>query len=188
MKKIKLKTLGIILACITLSVNISFAQLKFAPVINNISDGNQYVLVIKANEKFETPERVVMNDFKPSEEAFSPFELESYPRWDFKSINITQRDGTTVRHIALHNIDTDMYYHRSGSMKTKAEYDKIMAKDENGQIKGKYEDYINFYFVPERREGNFIWLRIPNDEGKSLVVTNMSWKTRDFKIVLVKYK
>jgi hypothetical protein len=188
MKKITLKTLGLILACITLNANISFAQLKIAPVIYNISEGNEYVLVIKANEKFETPERVVMNDFNPSEEAFSPFELETYPRWDFKNITINQQNGTSIHHIALHNIDTDMYYHRSGNMKTKEEYEKTMERDESGHIKSKYEDYINFYFIPERREGNFIWLRIPNNEGKSLVVTNLKWKTRDFKIVLVKYK
>lgn len=180
-KKIILKPIIILLVCF-ISSNVS-AQLN-KPRVLDISRDHHFVLVTKANPKFEKPEQVVNKEFDVDEEAFDPYKLHEYTTWSFQSLNIINHDGTTTRHIAIINDETGMYFHRSGDMKSKEEFEKATKRGEDGS----FVDYwlaMKFYFEPEIREWPYIWLRIPNKENKSLVVTQMSWSTRDFKLVLV---
>ncbi|MEA3495041.1 MAG: hypothetical protein U9R42_03290 [Bacteroidota bacterium] len=162
----------------------TYGQIK--PVIRDITNNHHFVMVVKSNTKFEKPERVVMNDFKASDKAFDPTKLSTYPIWRFYSVLVANKDGSTTNHVKIYNIDTKMYYHRSGIMKKKEEHDKVWEKDANNKYKSTFEERQNYYFLPEKKEGVFICFRIPNQQKKSLVVTPSTWNTREVKLVLVK--
>lgn len=168
-----------------LSVGTVSAQLNLQPKVADITRDQEFVFVTKANPKFEKPERVVNTDFKVGDEAFDPYKLDSYTTWRFTGADVINHDGSITNYIAIINTETGMYYHRSGSMKTKEEFDKATERGEDNSWKDFWKA-MEFYFHPELREWPYIWLRIPNNEDKSLVVTQMSWNTRDFKLVLVK--
>jgi hypothetical protein len=185
MKKNYLLKSGIILFSIILSVGTISAQLNLPPKVLDIARDHEFVFVTKANPQFEKPERVVMSDFKVNEEAFDPNSLETYTTWRFQKLEVLNNDGTITLHVAVTNTETGMYYHRTGDMKTREEFEKATERDETGSLKDFWKA-MEFYFQPEVKEWPYIWLRIPNNENKSLVVTQMSWNTREFKLVLVK--
>ncbi len=167
----------------------SSAQVKMKPAIIDIgSDYNkQFVLVIKANEKFEKPERVVLSNFKADTSAFDPYKLNTYPRWTFSNMDLINNDGTTTRYISLYCVDTQKYLkYKSGVvMIDQSEYDETMKKDEQNSYVNSTKDIMSLFFNPIV-EGEYIKLGIYNTEGKSLVITQMDWNTRLFKIVLCK--
>jgi hypothetical protein len=175
---------GIILLSMMLSASAVFAQLN-VPKVYDIARDHTFVLVTKSNPKFEKPERVVNTEFKVGEEAFDPYKLDSYTTWRFSGIEVINNDGSTTRYVAIVNTETGMYFHRSGDMKTEGDFIKATERSETGSLKD-YWKAMEFYFQPEVQEWPYIWLRIPNKEDKSLVVTQMSWNTREFKLVLVK--
>jgi len=168
-----------------LSVGTVSAQLNKQPKVTDITRDQEFVLVTKANQKFEKPERVVNSDFEVGDEAFDPYKLNDYTTWRFTGTDIINQDGSITSYIAIINTETGMYFHRSGDMKTKEEFDKATEENEDRSWKDFWKA-MEFYFHPEIQEWPYLWLRIPNNEGKSLVVTQMSWNTRDFKLVLVK--
>lgn len=183
MKRNFLLKAGITLFSLVLITGSLSAQLN-KPRVLDISGDQYFVFVTKANPKFEKPERVVNSDFKVGEEAFDPYKIHEYTTWRFKTLYVANNDGTSTRYVAIINNETGMYYHRNGDMKSKEEFDKATARGEDGHFKDFWEA-MKFYFQPEVREWPYIWLRIPNNEDKSLVVTQMTWNTRDFKLVLV---
>ncbi len=185
MKKYFLLKSGLILLSMILSANIVSAQSDKTPKVADITRGHEFVFVTKANPKFEKPERVVKTDFAVGEEAFDPYMLNTYTTWRFSGIDVLETNGTTTSYVAVINTETGMYFHRSHDMKSQEEFDKATERGENGSWKDFWKA-MEFYFQPEVQEWPYIWLRIPNDENKSLVVTQMSWNTRDFKLVLVK--
>ncbi|MDD4216925.1 MAG: hypothetical protein PHZ24_06280 [Bacteroidales bacterium] len=185
MKKNHLLRSSIILFAMMLSAGTISAQLNLAPKVTDITRDNEFVLVTKSNPKFEKPERVVNTDFKVGEEAFDPYKLNTYTTWRFKGADVINHDGTITHYVAVINTTTGMYYHRSGDMKTSEEYEKAVARGETGSWIDFWKA-MEFHFQPEVREWPYIWLRIPNKDKKNLVVTPMSWNTRDFKLVLVK--
>lgn len=184
------KTLCVVIF-LAISLNIS-AQLKIKPAIIDIGSAfdKEFVLVVKANEKLEKPERVVMTDFKADTVAFDPAKLNSYPKWRFSNFKLFNPDGSSTRYISLYCITTGKYlkYTSGHGMKMidQAEYDKIMKKDEQNNWVNSTDEIMRLFFKPIV-EGEYIQLGIYNKEGKSLVVTQMDWNTRLFKIVLVKY-
>jgi predicted SnoaL-like aldol condensation-catalyzing enzyme len=187
MSRFKIKKSGIIiLATLLLSINLS-AQIKFKPIVRSITDGHEFVMVIKGNEKIEKPERVVMNDFKASEEAFNPNKISTYPSWRFTQLNIMDtKTGKITRHVAIINVETGKYYHSTGSMKSEEDFIKDTEKKEDGS----YKDYwkaVMYYFQPEIQNEDYIWFRIPNKENTSMVVTPGTWNTREVKLVLANY-
>lgn len=191
MKKTKLKAILLMTLVILTGISSSFGQL-FKPMVADIGSSlkkQEFVLVIKANEKFNKPERVVMNDWKASEEAFDPEKLDSYPRWSFQNFMILQPDGTQVRHLIIKNETTGQYFsYPSGhgvTMRSQKEYDEMFARNEQNQFKHSLKEQYQYIFIPQVKE-NYIQLGIPNDEGKSLAVTPMDWNTREFKLVMVK--
>jgi len=185
MKRNFLIKAGITLFSMILMTGNLSAQLNLAPKVLDISRDHEFVFVTKANPKFEKPERVVNTDFKVGDEAFDPYKLGTYTTWRFERLDVANHDGSTSRYVAIINTETGMYYHRNNTMKSKAEFDKATERGENGSFKDFWKA-MEFYFEPEVREWPYIWLRIPNKDKKSLVVTQMTWNTRDFKLVLVK--
>jgi len=173
---------------LAISLNIS-AQLKIKPAIIDIGSvyDKEFVLVIKANEKFEKPERVVMADFKADTVAFDPYKLNTYPRWQFRNFTLFNSDGSSTRYISLYCITTKQYFKYTSAhgakMIDQSEYDKIMKKDEQNKWVNSTADIMQLHFKPIV-EGEYIQLGIYNTEGKNLVVTQMDWITRFFKIVL----
>jgi hypothetical protein len=185
MKRNFLMKAGITLFSLVLIAGSLSAQLNLAPKVLDLSRDHEFVFVTKANPKFEKPERAVNSDFKVGDEAFDPYKLDSYTTWRFQSLDVANQDGTITRYYAIINTETGMYYHRNNAMKTKEEFDKATERGETGSFKDFWKA-MEFYFEPEVREWPYIWLRIPNKDDKSLVVTQMTWNTRDFKLVLVK--
>ncbi len=183
------KTLCVVIF-LAISLNIS-AQLKIKPAIIDIGSAydKEFVLVVKANEKFEKPERVVMTDFKADTVAFDPSKLSTYPTWRFSNFKLFNSDGSSTRYISLYCITTGKYlkYTSGHGMKMidQTEYDKIMKRDEQNNWVNSTDEIMRLFFKPIV-EGEYIKLGVYNKEGKSLVVTQMDWKTRLFKIVLVK--
>jgi hypothetical protein len=189
MKKTKIQKLMLV-AFVMLLVSVSGYSQLFKPVVTDIGSSlkkQKFVLVVKANEKFNKPERVVMNDWKASEEAFDPEKIDQYPQWSFQNFMILNNDGTQKRHLILKNETTGMYFsYPSGvKMRTKKEFDEYFARNEQNKYKKSLKEQYQFLFIPQV-EGNYMRLGIPNDEGKSLAVTPMDWNTRYFKLVLVK--
>jgi hypothetical protein len=184
MKIFLLKTSIIILLMMLIGGSV-FAQLNLQTKVQDISRDHEFVFVTKANPNFEKPERVVMSDFKVNDDAFDPYKLDDYTSWRFEKLEVLNHDGTTTMYVAIINTETGMYYHRNNAMKTREEFEKATERAETGSFKDFWKA-MEFYFQPEVREWPYIWLRIPNKEDKSLVVTQMSWNTRDFKLVLVK--
>lgn len=184
------KTLCVVIF-LAISLNIS-AQLKIKPAIIDIGSvyDKEFVLVIKANEKFEKPERVVMADFKADTVAFDPSKMHTYPKWRFRNFTLFNADGSSTRYISLYCITTGKYLKRTPAhgmkMIDQSEYDKIMKKDEQNKWVNSTEDIMELHFKPIV-EGEYIKLGIYNTKGENLVVTQMDWNTRLFKIVLVKY-
>ncbi len=169
----------------------SYGQL-LKPTVSDIASGlknHKFVLVIKANEKFNKPERVVMNDWSPSDETFDPDKIDTYPKWSFDNFEIYGRDGKVTRTLIIKNETTGKYFsYPSGhgpTMLTKKEFDAIFAKDDQGKYKNSVTKMYRYIFKPQVK-GNYIQLGIPNKEGKNLVVTPAHWNTRQFKLVLVK--
>ncbi len=165
--------------------SLSFGQLFKTPIVTDVGEYNapSFVLVIKANEKFNKPERVVMEDFTPSAEAFDPEKIHTYPRWKFSNMNILNNDGTSTRHLILKCLKTNKYFtYPSGKgvqMVDESVYEKAMNKEDRS-----YDDIKPFIYFPVV-EGDYIKLGIPNNEGKNLRVTPPNWNTREFKLVLV---
>ncbi|MDD4150456.1 MAG: hypothetical protein PHE33_10550 [Bacteroidales bacterium] len=162
-----------------------FAQLNLKPRVLDIAGNHEFVFVTEANPKFEKPERAVMSDFQVNDEAFDPYKLNEYTTWRFENIIVANNDGTTTRYVAIINVETGMYYNSSGYMKSRAEFEKATERNESNSWKDFWKA-MEFYFQIEVKEWPYIWLRIPNEENKNRVVTQMSWNTRDFKLVLVK--
>jgi hypothetical protein len=188
--KILKKTLCVVIF-LAISLNIS-AQLKIKPAIIDIGSvyDKEFVLVIKANEKFEKPERVVMADFKADTVAFDPAKLNTYPRWRFSNFTLFNSDGSSTRYISLYCITTGKYLINTPAhgrkMIDQSEYDKIMKKDEQNKWVNSTDEIMRLFFKPIV-EGEYIQLGIYNTKNENLVVTQMDWNTRLFKIVLVKY-
>ncbi|MFW5805764.1 MAG: hypothetical protein ACOCVX_04465 [Bacteroidales bacterium] len=188
MIKLKIGKLGILmLATMLIGINLC-AQLKVKPKVLSITDGHEFVMVIKANEKFEKPERVVMNDFTASEEAFDANKIDDYPTWRFDNLNIRDpKTGKITRHVAIINVETGQYYHRKGKMKSEEDFKKDTEEKEDGSFKD-YWNAMLYYFHPEIKNKDYIWFRIPNKEKESMVVTPGTWRTREVKLVLANYK
>jgi len=176
---------SIIIILMILTGGSLLAQLNLQAKVLDISRDHEFVFVTKANSKFEKPERAVMSDFKVNDEAFDPYKLDDYTTWRFDKLEVLNHDGTTTMYVAIINTETGLYYHRNSSMKTREEFEKATERGETGSFKDFWKA-MEFYFQPEVTEWPYIWLRIPNKDNKSLVVTQMSWNTRDFKLVLVK--
>ncbi|MFP4665012.1 MAG: hypothetical protein ACLFM1_11350 [Bacteroidales bacterium] len=190
MSIVRIKKQGILLlAAMLIGMNLS-AQLKVKPKVTSITDGHEFVMVIKANEKFEKPERVVMNDFTASEEAFDPNKIDSYPKWRFDPLTIRDpKTGETTRHVAIINVETGKYYHYNTSndkMKSEEEFKKDTEEKDDGSFKD-YWKAMQYYFHPEIKNKDYIWFRIPNKEKSTLVITPGTWKTREVKLVLANY-
>lgn len=188
MSKLRIKKQCILLlTAMLIGMNLS-AQLKVKPKVSSITDGHEFVMVTKANEKFEKPERVVMNDFKASEEAFDPNKIDSYPKWRFDNLNVMDpKTGKTTRHVAIINVETGEYYHRKGNMKSEEEFKKDTEKNDDGKFKDYWKAML-FYFHPEIKNEDYIRFRIPNKENKNLIVTPGTWNSREVKLVLANYK
>lgn len=188
MKKINLKKFSIVMLIFLLfALNLS-AQLKIKPKVLRITDGHEFVMVIKANEKFEKPERVVLDNFKASEEAFDPNKIDSYPTWRFKQLNIQDpKTGELTRHVAIINVKTGKYYHRNGKMKNEDDFKKDTEEKEDGNFKDYWKAML-FYFHPEIKNEDYVRFRIPNKKNQNMVVTPGTWNTREVKLVLANYK
>ncbi|MDD2635575.1 MAG: hypothetical protein PHW82_08770 [Bacteroidales bacterium] len=180
-----LSKVGISFLAVILLGSSGFAQLNLKPRVTNIAGNHEFVFVTKANPKFEKPERAVMSDFKVNDEAFNPYKLDTYTTWRFDNLTVRNHDGSSTRYVAIINNETGFYYSRKSEMKTSEEFEKATKRDETGSFKD-FWGAMEFYFEIEVKEWPYIWLRIPNKENKNLVVTQMTWNTRDFKLVLVK--
>ncbi|MBN2728341.1 MAG: hypothetical protein JXR53_03875 [Bacteroidales bacterium] len=186
-----LKTAIIIAGLFAISLTTT-AQIKIKPAILDIGSAydKEFVLVIKANEKFEVPERAVLSNFRADTVPFDPNKMDTYAKWRFSNFTLYSHDGTATRYISLYCITTQKYLrYRSGhsaEMINQEEYDKIMEKDEKNEWVNSTEDIMQLFFKP-LIEDEYIQLGIYNKEGKSLVVTQMDWNTRFFKIVLCNY-
>ena len=179
-KSIQLLTIVLIF----LSANTAFGQLNFEPKILSINNETS-VLVVRSNEHQKVGEKVVMSDFKASEDDFDPNKMDDYPKWKFKTVNVNNNDGTMQRHFALYCIDNNKYFHRTKYMTEAKEYEKYWEKDQAGNYKEKDRDELHeFLFYPEIKDKEYIWLRI-NDKQ---VVTPGSWSRRDIKLVLYSLK
>ncbi len=167
----------------------SSAQLKIKPAIIDIGSDykKEFVLVIKALEKQNKPERVVLSNFRADTSTFDPYKLNTYPRWRFSNFTLFNSDGSSTRYISLYCITTQKYLKyvsgHGAQMIDQTEYDKIMKKDEQNKWVNSTADIMQLHFKPIV-EGEYIQLGIYNKEGKNLVVTQMDWITRFFKIVL----
>lgn len=171
---------------IFLSTGLLSAQINLDPKITNISS-NTFVLVTKENPKFEKPQRVIQPDFQVSgDEAFDPQKINSYPKWQIKTVNVSNNDGTSTRQIALLCLNNNKYFNRSGYMVDAAVYDKFWEKDATGKYINDQKNVYNFLFIPEIKDETYLWLRYYKDDKTKLVVTQSSWNTRSFKLVLVK--
>jgi hypothetical protein len=190
MKKTKIQKMMLLFATVLFISASGYSQL-FKPVVTDIGDpvrNNKFVLVIKASENRNLPERAVMSDWTPSEEPFDPDKLNEYPKWSFQNFYVYQNDGTKVRHIIVKNETTGMYFsYPSGpKMRAKKEFDAYFARDDQNKYKKSLKEQYEFLFIPQVME-NYIRLGIPNDEGKNLAVTPGAWQhIRQFRLVLVK--
>lgn len=174
-----------------LAGSMSYGQL-IKPTVTDIGGSYKnyrFVLVTKANEKFDKPERVVMNDWTASEEAFDPEKIDTYPKWSFDNFNIYGNDGKVTRALIIRNATTGKYFSyppgHGVKMRTKKEFDEVFARNDQGKYKNSITKMYPFLFKPMVK-GNYIRLGIPNNKGKNLVVTPSNWSTRQFKLVLVK--
>jgi hypothetical protein len=102
-------------------------------------------------------------------------------------MDLYDNDGTITRYVSLYCVTTQKYLsYPSGlgvKMIDKAEYDNIMKKNEKNEFVNSIDVVMQLHFRPIV-EGEYIQLGIYNTEGKSLVVTQMDWNTRFFKLVL----
>ncbi|HKK80832.1 MAG TPA: hypothetical protein VJ909_01205 [Prolixibacteraceae bacterium] len=175
----------LMLAALFVTMSLS-AQMKIKPKVSNIYGDYKFVMVIKANEKFEKPERVVTQDFSPSEEAFDPNKIDQYPKWEFKHLGVVDnKTGGIIDYVAIINVETGKYYHRDGDMKSEEEFKKDTENKEDGNFKD-YWKAMKYYFKPEVKNEEYVWFRIPNKDDKNLVVTPPYWRTREVKLVLAK--
>lgn len=177
----KLRKMVLSFAVILLCTN-AVAQLQVPPVLYDISDGHEFVLVTKPIPERKIPAQVVLEMNLVQGGEFNPFELETYPRWQFRSMNVAEKDGTVNRYVAVYSVKANAYFSRSGHMRPASEYDKMMETDEAGKFKNKFEDIIQFFFLIEERGDNYIWLKEGKDD------TSFRTCTRDIKLILVNYK
>ncbi|ALO14799.1 hypothetical protein L21SP5_01140 [Salinivirga cyanobacteriivorans] len=191
MKKTKLTRRFLLTLIMIMSFSVNYGQI-IKPVVTDVGGGlkqQKFVFVIKANEKFEKPERVVMNDWSPAKEAFNPEKMDEYPKWTFDNFMVYKADGSRVRHLIIKNESTGKYFSyppgKGVKMRSQEEFDAMFARNEEGKYKNSVEKMYEFLFAPQVK-GNYIQLGIPNREGKNMVVTPPYWRTREFKLVLVK--
>lgn len=177
----KLRRWVLSLAGILLCTNV-MGQLQIPPVIYDISDGHEFVIVTKPNPERKIPAQVVLEMNLVLGGEFNPFELDTYPRWQFRSMNVAETDGTVRRYVAVYSVKANAYFSRSGHMRPASEYDKVMETDEAGKFKNKFEDIIQFFFLIEERGDNYIWLKEGKDD------TSFRTCTRDIRLILVNYK
>jgi hypothetical protein len=186
-----LKT-SIIIACLFAISLTTTAQIKIKPAILDVGSAydKEFVLVIKPIETREKPERVILSNFKADTIPFDPNKIDTYPKWRFSNFTLYNQDGTSTRYISLYCVTTQKYLKYKSAfgaeMIDQDAYDKIMKKDEQNKLVNSTEDLMQLHFKP-LVEGEYIQLGIYNKEGKNLVVTQMDWVTRFFKLVLCEY-
>lgn len=195
MKKIWLLP-AIVFFTIALSLpNAVLGQIANIIIVPDAGKKGEYVLVTPGNKESEVPDKVVMEDFKASDEAFDPYKTDSFPRWKIHNVLVDLSEDQTVRYIALQCLANKKYLKKhpennGAIMVSEEEYDKLWEKDETGEYKVSFEEKIEYLFRPrlDVEEGNIVLGYDTREEGcqSRNCLSPEGWECRGINLIFVK--
>jgi hypothetical protein len=169
----------------------SYGQL-FVPAVSEIGDNHEFVIVIKGNSSINA--KVLMQDGRASTFDFDPNNLNQYPTWKIRRINVSRGPNVKPLSYTTFMCTSSFEYFAFGKsgdnkMMTSKEYDKFWEKDETGKSKYDISDMYHFaYREYVEDDGQHIRLTYHSDK-KSSSTTQVwlpTWPSDKLKLVLVK--